>query len=89
MNEQLVIDITLEAMVIMAIISAPLLAVAMVVGLVVSVLQAATQVNEMTLTFTTKFFSILGVLALTANWMVQKWTDFMVEIFALIEQAGR
>lgn len=57
-------------------ISAPLLIVSIVVGLVVSILQAATQVNEQTLTFVPKIIAIALVLIALGPWMMSTMVDF-------------
>ena len=52
------------------VVSAPIMAVALLVGLLVSVLQAATQINEMTLTFIPKLLAMFVVLVVAGPWMI-------------------
>lgn len=59
-------------------IAGPLLATAMVIGVVISVLQAITQINEATLTFVPKMAAIVLVMSLMAPWMIQILSDFAV-----------
>ncbi len=65
----------------------PLLA-SLVVGTVISILQALTQVQEQTLTFVPKILATLLVLMLSAHWMLGQLQDFARHTFALIERAG-
>jgi len=56
--------------------SAPLLIVSIVIGLVISIFQAATQIHEQTLTFVPKIIAIAVVLVATGSWMLTSLTDF-------------
>ncbi len=62
-------------------VSAPLLLTVLVVGLVVSVFQAATQINEATLSFVPKLVVIFVVLIVTGPWMIATMTDYMRRLF--------
>lgn len=63
---------------------APMLLTALVVGLLVSFFQAATQINEMTLSFIPKAISMALVLMLTGPWMLRLLTDFTRQLFESI-----
>jgi flagellar biosynthetic protein FliQ len=63
------------------IVSAPMLGLALVVGLVVSVFQAMTQLNEMTLTFVPKVVGIFAVILVFLPWMLNVLTSFMTQLF--------
>lgn len=65
-------------------IAAPVLLIGMVVGLVISILQAATQIHEQTLTFVPKLIAIAAVLLLLGPWMLEVMNDFMRYIFEMI-----
>lgn len=65
-------------------VSAPLLAAALVAGLVVSVLQAATQVNEMTLSFIPKLVAIALAAVLAGPWMLAQLVDYMQRLYGAI-----
>ena len=65
-------------------IAGPILAVSLVVGTVISLLQAVTQVQEMTLTFVPKLFGIAVVLVLSGGWMLAQLTDFTRQLFESI-----
>ncbi|HUX38990.1 MAG TPA: flagellar biosynthesis protein FliQ [Rectinemataceae bacterium] len=64
--------------------SAPLLLVAMVVGLVVSIFQATTSIQEQTLTFVPKIAAIMLVLALLGGWMLGSLAQYTQALFAMI-----
>lgn len=64
--------------------SAPLLLSALVIGLVVSIFQAATQINEMTLSFIPKLLGIFAALILTGPWMVNTMVDYIQRLFSSI-----
>ncbi|MFA9381544.1 MAG: flagellar biosynthesis protein FliQ [Acetanaerobacterium sp.] len=64
--------------------AAPVLIVSIAVGFLISVLQAATQIHEQTLTFVPKLIAIALILLLTASWMMTIMSDFMGQIFAMM-----
>jgi flagellar biosynthesis protein FliQ len=69
--------------------SAPVLLVAMTVGLVISIFQATTSIQEQTLTFVPKIAAILLVLALLGGWMFGSLEQYTRELFAMIPQMAR
>lgn len=64
--------------------SAPLLLVSMLLGLVISVFQAATQIHEQTITFVPKIFAVAFVLILAGSWMLVNLTDFFHAMMSLM-----
>ena len=64
--------------------SAPLLLAALIVGLIVSVFQAATQINEMTLSFIPKLVAIFAALLVSGPWIITMLTDYMRRLFGNI-----
>jgi len=64
--------------------SLPALLVGMIVGLMISIFQATTQINEMTLSFVPKIIAIAVVLILTLPWMMNEMIDFTKYVFSLI-----
>jgi flagellar biosynthetic protein FliQ len=70
-----------QAMVVALLLSAPLLLVALVVGLVISVFQAATQINEMTLSFIPKLLAVVITLVIAGPWMMTTMLDYMRSLF--------
>ena len=81
---QTVLTLAQGAMEITLVISAPLLLAALITGLVVSVLQAATQINEMTLTFIPKLVAMFAVLVVAGPWMLETMVDYMRRLFSQI-----
>ncbi len=68
-------------------VSLPVLGVALVVGLAVSLLQAVTQINEATLSFVPKLLAVLGVLGLAGPWMMSTLVDWIRQVILSIPQA--
>jgi flagellar biosynthetic protein FliQ len=68
---------------------APIVLSALVVGLVVSILQATTSIQEQTLTFVPKLFAILGILALLGGWMFASLRSYTINLFELIPAVSR
>jgi flagellar biosynthetic protein FliQ len=89
MTEVFVTHMFREAFYTMLIVAAPILVVSLIVGLVISVLQAATSVQEVTLTFVPKIIAIAIVLVLTLPWMMDIMTTFTIDLFSQIPGIGR
>ena len=70
------------------IISGPLLAVALAIGLTIGILQAATSIQEMTLTFVPKLILVVVAFALLANFMMVQLTDYFSFIFDQVAQSA-
>ncbi|NLC23805.1 MAG: flagellar biosynthesis protein FliQ [Oxalobacter sp.] len=64
--------------------AAPLLLTALAIGLIVSIFQAATQINEMTLSFIPKMVGIFVMLVIAGPWMITVMTNFMRQVFTSI-----
>ncbi len=75
------IDLARRAVTLILLVGAPVLLTALVVGLVVSVLQAVTQVQEHTLSFVPKILAVLVAVALVGPWMLEKLIEFGREMF--------
>lgn len=84
MTPEAVITLGQQAVEMTLMISAPLLLVALAIGLVVSVFQAATQINEMTLSFIPKLVGIFVTLILAGPWMVNTMVDYIQRLFGNI-----
>jgi flagellar biosynthesis protein FliQ len=76
MTPELVSSLVRQALEVTILLSAPLLLTALVTGLIVSVFQAATQINEMTLSFIPKLLAIFAALVLAGPWMLNVIVDF-------------
>jgi flagellar biosynthetic protein FliQ len=77
MNDQLVFTTGQQALYLMVTVSAPLLVVVLVVGLVVSIFQAATQINEQTLSFVPKILAAVAVLGIAGPWMMTSLVEYL------------
>ena len=78
-----------RALLLALLLSAPMLLFGLVAGLVISVLQAVTQVQEMTLTFIPKMLAIAAALFIFGQWILISMITFTREIFTLLPQAVR
>ena len=86
MNPEFAIEL-LKTMIYQALaIAAPILAVAMIVGLAISLFQAVTTINEQTLTFVPKALAVIGVLLLLLPWMVRTLVEFTTSVIQKIPQ---
>lgn len=79
-----VLDVLQEAFLVMLKVGGPVLIIALVVGLLISILQATTQIQEQTLSFVPKLLAILGALVLLGNFMMNTLIEFTEHIFQLI-----
>jgi flagellar biosynthetic protein FliQ len=84
MDTATVIDLGRQALWTIALVSAPLLLVALAVGLVIGIIQAATSINEMTLSFIPKLIAMAPALLLFGSWMLVTLVDFTRSIFERI-----
>ncbi|HEX4586003.1 MAG TPA: flagellar biosynthesis protein FliQ [Burkholderiaceae bacterium] len=84
MTPESVVTIGQHALTVMLLLAAPLLLTSLVVGLIVSVLQAATQINEMTLTFIPKLVGTLVALVVAGPWMLTFFVDYVRRLFESI-----
>jgi len=84
MTSQTVLTIAQEALQITVLVSAPLLLTALLVGLLVSVFQAATQINEMTLSFIPKLLAMFAVLVVSGPWILSMLVDYMQRLYLSI-----
>jgi flagellar biosynthesis protein FliQ len=78
------LDIVREAFVVIITVAGPVLLVALVVGLLISIIQAATQIQEQTLSFVPKVLAVIGSLIVLGNFMLNVIVSFTERIFELI-----
>lgn len=83
MTDTAVLDIASQALTISAKLALPILAVSLVVGTIISLLQAVTQVQEMTLTFVPKVLAIAVVLMVSGGWMLNQLVEFTRGLYEL------
>ena len=81
MTPESVIEIAQQAMRTVVFVAGPMLVSGMIVGLVISIFQAATQINEMTMTFVPKILTVFAVLVLTLPWAIAQMTGFTTDMF--------
>ncbi len=84
MTPESVMTLGQQAMLVMLLVAAPLLLAALAVGLLVSIFQAATQINEMTLSFIPKLVAIFMTLILAGPWMTALLVDYVRRLYASI-----
>ncbi|MFC3109598.1 flagellar biosynthesis protein FliQ [Undibacterium arcticum] len=84
MNPESVMTLGRHAMEITLLIAAPMLLTALAIGLLVSIFQAATQINEATLSFIPKLVGIFVALVIAGPWMLSVMLDYMREVFGSI-----
>jgi flagellar biosynthetic protein FliQ len=84
MTPEMVVDIGRQAVYTMLIVSAPMLGFALLVGLGVSILQAVTQINEMTLTFVPKIIAVTVALVVFLPWIIKMLVGFTRHMYGLI-----
>ena len=86
MTPELVLDIGREALTVTALLAAPLLLSALAIGLLVGMIQAATQIQEMTLTFIPKLAVLALALMVAGSWMLGLITDFSINLIESIPE---
>ena len=89
MEPTVAIDIGREALFITLVISGPILIVSLVVGMVIGIFQAVTQIHEMTLTFVPKLLAMFGLFIVLLPWMTMKLVDYTVTLFGQIHSIVR
>jgi len=80
MNGQLAIDLIRQAILLSLVVAGPMLATALLVGILVSLVQAVTQLQEQTLTFIPKLLSIALVFVLTMPWAISKLVEYLAGV---------
>lgn len=88
MTKDKIMEVFQEALVLALNLAVPILLVATVVGLIIAIIQAATQVHEQTLSFAPKAIAIALSLFILGPWMIEKTTDFIKYIFSVMAEVG-
>lgn len=86
MDASLVMEIMQETMVVILKISLPLLGISMIVGLIIAVFQAATQIHEQTLTFVPKLLTVAVLLIIMGSFIIEILSDFVYYLFDLMSK---
>ena len=84
MSDSQVLEVLSGALMVAARVSGPILAVALIIGVVVSLLQTVTQIQEMTLTFVPKLIGAGIVMVVSGNWMMREMLSWIRSLWALI-----
>ena len=84
MTQETILAIGQQAILMMLVLAGPILVVSLLVGLIVSVFQAVTQINEQTLTFVPKIVAVVAVLVVMGPWMLQVLTAYTTEVFVSV-----
>ena len=88
MTDVIVIKVLRESIMTVIIVSAPVLGIGMVVGLIVSIFQTTTSIQEQTLTFVPKILAIFGSIILFGAWIIRTLINYTYHIFSMIEKLG-
>ncbi len=89
MSQDAVLEVFHDALMLALMLCGPMLIISIIVGLVISIIQAATQVHEQTITFVPKLVAIALILLLTGPWMMNQMNEFTVKLFDLISQISQ
>ncbi|MDM0021311.1 flagellar biosynthesis protein FliQ [Variovorax saccharolyticus] len=86
MTPETIMSMGNQAIQVSLVLAAPLLLVALVVGLVISIFQAATQINEATLSFIPKLLAVFATMVIAGPWMLNQMLDYIRTLFMSIPQ---
>lgn len=84
MTDGVIVSLTQDALMTAMLVSAPILIVSLVIGLVISVFQAVTQINEVTLTFVPKILGVFAIAAIMGPWMVATMVSYTARLYATL-----
>lgn len=84
MDNAQALDILRNGVMIAIRLSAPILLLSMGIGILISIIQAATQIHEQTLTFVPKLLVIVTLLLTSGSWMLQVMQEYVVELFSMM-----
>jgi flagellar biosynthesis protein FliQ len=84
MSDASILDISREALHVALVVAMPMLAASLLVGIVVSLIQVATSLQDATLTFVPKILAVAAALLLTGNWIIHTLLDFTRHVFAAL-----
>ena len=84
MGDGAIVSLTQDALMTAMLVSAPILIVSLAIGLVISVFQAMTQINEVTLTFVPKILGVFAIAAIMGPWMVSTMVSYTTRLYATL-----
>ena len=88
MTQVMVLDIMKKAFLTIIIVAGPVLVIALAVGLIISIFQATTQIQEQTLSFVPKIIAVILTLVILGNFMLNKLISLTTDLYAIIENIG-
>jgi flagellar biosynthetic protein FliQ len=89
MTELFALEIGRNALMMIVMLSAPIMAAALVVGLLVSIFQALTQINEQTMTFVPKILAVFAALVVTGPWLLNSLVNYTAGLFTMLPSMVR
>jgi flagellar biosynthetic protein FliQ len=89
MTDQMVIELGRNALTVTLLVAGPILGVALVVGLVISIFQTVTQINEATLTFVPKILVIFLAMAVLGSWMISMMVNYTTGVIGMLPSMTR
>ena len=89
MTPEVIVNLGQQALQVMLMVSAPMLLAALLTGLLVSIFQAATSINEQTLTFIPKLVVMFVVMILAGPWMLDLMTNYVTRLYSSIPELIR
>ena len=89
MNQDFVVQVLNQGIIILFMVSLPVVGVGLLVGFIISLFQAVTQIQEQTLTFVPKVIAVFAVLALLSPWMISLMVDYTSTLWAMIPSLAR
>lgn len=84
MSDEMIIKIMSDALIQVLLIGAPILGISMVVGLIISIFQTTTSIQEQTLTFVPKIIAIFAAIIVFASWIMNNMKNYTETLFSLI-----
>ena len=88
MDTAMVVDLGRESLLVAVMIASPMLGIALAVGLLIGIVQAATSINEMTLSFVPKLVVVIFTFGMLSTFMLTQLSDFFMFTFDQITQVG-
>jgi flagellar biosynthetic protein FliQ len=89
MTQQMAMDLGQGALMMAIMLAAPMLVAALVVGVAISIFQAATQINEMTLSFVPKVLAVFAAAALAGPWLLSSMLEYTTRLFQMLPSLAR
>ena len=80
MTAEVIVDIARDAIWTIIKCSAPMLLISLVIGLIISIFQTVTSIQEQTLTFVPKFIAIMAIVIIAGNWILTQLSEYIIEL---------